>query len=431
MGNGGREHALGWKLRRSSYVSSIQFAPGNDGTAAIGRNVDIASDDIDGLRRYAADNKIALTVVGPEAPLVAGIVDVFLKGHLPVFGPSQTAARVTEGSKILAYQFMNAQNPPIPHPRSYPFYQGQVCQALELAERLGSKNIVIKADGLCGGKGVDLPDSDQDAEISIRGMMEEDRFGSAGRNILIQERLKGEELSVLAVTDGRAVRVFPAARDHKRLKDGDKGPNTGGMGAYAPVPDVSWKLQQRIKDEIILPTIRGLRNSGYPFRGVLYAGIMVTESGPKVLEYNCRFGDPEVQPLMMLLRSDLYQILESCTRGTLGLNIRGEDFRSGGAGCIVLAAEGYPDSPKKGELIFGLHRNLDPDIQIFHAGTKRRGEEGSGLVETSGGRVLGVTAYHRQSVDDALVKAYRAIGQQGVHFANMQYRQDIGQSSHR
>lgn len=411
VGSGGREHALGWVLAKDSPVPELFFAPGNTGTGEIGQNIPIAATDIDELVSWAQTNRPNFTVVGPEASLAAGIVDVFNEHALSIFGPSKAAAQL-EASKSWAMGFMARHR--IPHPRFR--VMSDVNEAMNFINNCPWGKMAIKASGLAAGKGVILPDSRGEAQDAVRGMLSGRAFGDAGRTIVIQERLTGPEVSVLAFCDGKiAVPLLPA-RDHKRLLYGDGGPNTGGMGAFAPVPGIDI---EEIHRTILQPTVDGMREDGHLYKGILYAGLMLTPQGPKVLEYNARFGDPETQPLMMLLASDLMPILMACIRGTLKPEI--VRFRSGAAVCVVLASEGYPGSSTKGVIIEGLDAVRDPNIHVFHAGTLGIG---SGVV-TNGGRVLGVTAYG-ETLSDALTRAYGAIGRDGVHFEGMQYRKDIG-----
>lgn len=404
IGSGGREHALGWRISRDAQSPELFFAPGNAGTEEVGKNIPIGAEDVSGLAAWAKEHRPDLTVVGPEAPLAAGIVDMFEKERLPIFGPTKKAAML-EASKAWAVGFMARHD--IPHPRSRVFRD--VDEATRFIKNAPWSEMVIKASGLAAGKGVILPDTREEAETVVCNMLSGETFGDAGRTIVIQERLFGPEVSVLAFCDGkRAVPLLPA-RDHKRLLDGNGGPNTGGMGAYAPVPDIDI---EEIHRTILQPTVDSMRKEGYPYKGVLYAGLMLTAQGPKVLEYNARFGDPETQPLMMLLASDLAPILLACIQGS----VRPEmvQFRSGAAACVVLASSGYPESSAKDVRIEGLDTVCDPNIHVFHAGA---------------GRVLGVTAYGT-TIGEALKRAYSAIGPDGVHFDGMQYRSDIGKKAY-
>ncbi len=414
IGSGGREHALGWKFSQSPQVEKVYFAPGNGGTDSVGENVAIDATNIDGLMKFAKDKNIDLTFVGPEAPLVSGIVDVFEKEELKIFGPNKKGA-LLEGSKAFAADFM--QKHTIPHPISETFTDPDA--AKKKIQRLTATKSVIKASGLAAGKGVILPQNDKEAFKTIDDIMINKVFGEAGSTAIIQERLSGPEVSIIAFTDGETVVPLVPSQDHKRIFDNDKGPNTGGMGAYAPAPFVTQEQLEDIKKNILERTVRGLAQDGIIFKGILYAGLMMTTDGPKVLEYNVRFGDPETQPLMMLLDCDLYELSMACIEGTLKTEMG--KTRAGTSVCVVLAAKGYPGSYEKEFEIYGLNSIKDQHIQIFHAGTAKK----NSVIITSGGRVLGVTAYG-QDIKTARNKAYSAIGINGVHFDGMQYRKDIG-----
>lgn len=412
VGNGGREHAVGWKIAQSLNNPNLFFVHGNAGTAKIGRNLDIGSTDIDRIIRVAKDNK-AFIIVGPEAPLEKGIVNAAKEAGLRIFGPTKEAARL-ETSKWWAIEFMRRHD--IPHPKSVIFTVPQ--KAEDFFEKNPVWNeMVIKADGLASGKGVFLPSSKEEALETIKRIMIDREFDD-GSKVIIQERLKGKEVSLLAITDGKTVVPLLPAQDYKRLKDGDKGPNTGGMGAFAPAP-MSSELLKQVYDTILRPTVNGTREEGNLFQGVLYVGLMLTGDGPKVLEFNVRFGDPETQPLMMLLESDLFTALKNTTKGEL--NRKDIVFRKGAAICVVLAAEGYPGKPRTGDKIYGLEKINGPDIQAFHAGTKLE----NGKVVTDGGRIVGITAYGKDNVD-ARRKLYPLIGNDGVYFRGMQVRREIG-----
>lgn len=414
IGSGGREHAIGWRLGQDSGTQELFFAPGNAGTGEIGQNVPIPGTDIDALVAWACEHKPDLTVVGPEAPLSEGIVDVFETKSLPIFGPNKAAAQL-EASKAWATSFMERHA--IPHPLSRVFTES--LEALDFVRTNAWDGVVIKADGLAAGKGVIVADSKKEAEAAVHTMMIDGAFAGAGRTVVIQEKLTGPEVSVLAFCDGNVAVPLVPAQDHKRIFDRDLGPNTGGMGAYAPVPLVDDLLLDEIHRTILQPTVDGMREEGHSFKGILFAGLMLTPKGPKVLEYNVRFGDPETEPLIMLLESDLVPILASCIEGTLDPSL--VRFRKGSAACVVIATKGYPETSEKGVLIQGLDASHDPNITVFHAGTLQTDR---GIV-THGGRVLGVTAYGR-TIGEALSRAYGAIGQDGVHFEGMQYRRDIG-----
>lgn len=411
VGSGGREHALGWKLTQSKRVPKLFFAPGNAGTALIGENIETEADDIERLVQQASDKKIRLTIVGPELPLSKGITDAFDGAELPIFGPPPLAARL-ETSKIWAVDFMRRHG--IPHPEGIVTndpnrINGYVAQK-------GIKKVVVKKDGLAAGKGVCVPDNEGELEEFLTNRI------APRERILIQEYLTGFEASVLAFCDGNtAVPIIPI-HDYKRLVE--DGPMTGGMGAYASYPSerMSPQLLAQIQNEILQPTVDGMREEGHPYIGILYAGLMITKDGPKVLEYNARFGDPETQPLMMILETDLLRIIESCIFG--GLKSMKIKYKNGHAVCVVLASKGYPDEPETGHIIKGLNgvKNLK-GVEVFHAGTVRLGK---GNVATSGGRVIGITAFG-STVDNAAKKAYSVIGKDGIYFDGMQYRKDIGQ----
>ena len=415
IGSGGREHALAWKIAQSTRVSRLWVAPGNGGTEALsvpGGNVPIQADDIPGLVRFAQENDVDTTIVGPEVPLAAGLADAFGERRLPVFGPSGRAARI-EASKAFAKEFMRRHG--IPTARYATF--GDFDDAVNHTKAVDYP-IVIKASGLAAGKGVLLPNSLGEAESSLHRIMVERAFGVAGDEVVIEERLSGPEISVLAFSDGETLAVMQAAADHKRAYDGDQGPNTGGMGAYAPTPFATPSLLDEVQRVILQPTINGMSEEGTPYLGVLYAGIMLTDDGPKVLEFNCRFGDPETQVILPLLETDLLDVVEACIEGNLdALDVI---WKSASAATIVLASGGYPGSYEKGYPIAGLEATADVEgVVVFHAGTRRNGAE----VLTNGGRVLNVTAVG-ESLGKALGRAYATI--EKIHFDDMHYRYDIG-----
>ncbi len=416
--NRGRGHALGWKLKVADGSRELFFAPGNYGTSKLGVNVDIDITEIDRLERFASDNEITLTVVGPEVALEKGIVNSFRKDNLAIFGPTQKAA-ILETSKSRAIEFMQRHN--IPHPESKIF--DNINEALSFVENPTWAEIVVKAYGLAAGKGVILPDSIDRAKQAIKRIMIGKEFDD-GKEVIIQKRLRGKEVSLICITDGKTIVPLLPVRDYKRIDDEDKGPNTGGMGAFAPVPEVSKKLLEEIYNTILIPTIRGMEDEGKLYQGVLYAGLMLTEDGPKVLEYNSRFGDPETQVLMMLLKSDLYPALKNAAEGRL----RKKDivFRKGASVCVVLAAEGYPGRPKIGDVVHGLDTIDNPFVQIFDSGMIVR----NGQIETNGGRVLAVTAYGKD-IEDARRQVYGSIGQKGIIFRGAQYRSNVGKGVQR
>ncbi len=418
IGSGGREHALAWKLAQSSRLSHLYVAPGNGGTGkgtipnahCTIENVPIQADDNAALVTFARENAIKLVIVGPEVPLATGLVDALQAVGIDAFGPSQAAAQL-EASKAHAKAFMTRHN--IPTARCAVFTEFEAAR-----DHLHSVDypIVVKASGLAAGKGVIIPETTREAEVALREMMLNHIFDAAGDEVLIEERLTGEEVSLLAFTDGETVRTMPPAQDHKRLLDADKGPNTGGMGAYAPTPACPPQLAEMLTRTVLQPTVDGLRAEGTPLVGILYAGLMLTTDGPRVLEFNCRFGDPEAQVLIPLLDSDLITIAEACVAGRLAeIDVH---WKAGAAACVVLAAQGYPGKYVKGHEISGLN-DLPENAIIFQAGTMSTGEK----VLTNGGRVLGVTGWATTS-SAALQTAYAAI--EHVSFEGMQYRQDIG-----
>jgi phosphoribosylamine--glycine ligase len=408
VGSGGREHAIAWKVTQSSRLAQLFVAPGNAGTAAY--NVPINADGIPALVTFASDQQIDLVIIGPEAPLAIGLADALRAAGRSVFGPSQAAAQI-EASKAFSKDFMQRHNIPTARFATFTEYREALKYLLSV-----DYPIVIKASGLAAGKGVILPDCADDAEAALRAIMLDKEFGAAGDEVIIEERLSGEEVSLLAFADGVTIKPMPSAQDHKRIFDNDEGPNTGGMGAYAPAPILPPALVEEYTRSILQPTIDGLRAEGRPFVGVLYAGLMLTADGPRVLEYNCRFGDPETQAILPLLETDLIDITVACANGTL--NQMEIQWKQGAAACVVIAAEGYPGSYPSGCEIHGLDipRN---DAVVFHAGTKLH----DGKVVTAGGRVLGVTGFGAH-FREAIEYAYQAVGQ--VEFEGMQYRTDIG-----
>jgi len=412
IGEGGREHALCWKLAASPHVAEVFCAPGNGGTGAVAINVPVASSDIDALLAFARDNEIDLTVVGPEVPLVAGIVDRFQAAGLGVFGPTAAAARL-EGSKAFAKAFMARHGIPTAAYAAFTVLE----QALAYIGEQGAP-IVVKASGLAAGKGVIVAQSLVEAEAAVRAIMAERAFGDAGAQVVIEECLVGEECSVLAITDGDALFTLPAAQDHKAIGEGDTGPNTGGMGAYCPAPLLTPALAERVEREILRPVVDGMRSEGAPLAGVLYAGLMIVRGEPYVLEFNCRFGDPECQPLMANLDNDLYEVLAAAVAGTLADHR--PVARAGAALTVVMASEGYPGSYPKGREITGIEAAEEaPDTLVFHAGTRAEGER----ILTSGGRVLGVTGLGT-TLAEAQARAYAACEE--IHFTGAYYRRDIG-----
>ena len=415
IGSGGREHALAWKLSQSPKVQQVYVAPGNGGTALSPNLKNVPLTDLAALRDWALAEKIALTVVGPEQPLAAGVVDDFRAHGLRIFGPTKAAAQL-ESSKAFSKDFMARHG--IPTAAYETFSDPGAAHAY--VDRLGAP-IVVKADGLAAGKGVVVAATKEEAHAAIDDMLGGNTLGVAhndgGARVVIEEFLQGEEASFIVLCDGKNVVAMASSQDHKRLKDGDEGPNTGGMGAYSPAPVVTPDVHARAMRDVILPTIRGMDKDGIPFTGFLYAGLMIDGDGkPKTLEFNTRMGDPETQPIMMRLKSDLVDVLMAATSGKLDEVELKWDRRV--ALGVVLAAGGYPLSPKKGDLISGLPKPTD-EVVVFHAGTVAEGDQ----VKTAGGRVLCVTAL-ADSVKQAQTKAYDAA--RGIHFDGMQYRRDIG-----
>lgn len=400
VGQGGREHVLAWKLWRSPRVREIFVAPGNAGTAEDAANVEIAATDIEGLVRFATQEKIGLTVIGPEAPLVAGLADALRKAGLLVFGPNKNAAEL-EGSKVFAKQFMRQHGVPTAEFRAFDSSR----DAFGYVEERPETPLVVKADGLAAGKGVFVCSTKAEALEAIREVAVKRVFGDAGNRIVVEERLDGQEASILAVVDGKSILPLESAQDHKAAYDGDQGPNTGGMGAYSPAPIVTPELMDTVIDKILVPTVHGLSKIGRPFNGVLYAGLMLTSQGPRVLEFNTRFGDPEAQPVLMRLKTDLFELLLAAAERKLD-RFPALEWDARPAVCVVMAAEGYPGHYEKGRPIRGLAEAATlPDVKVFHAGTKRLAD---GTVVTDGGRVLGVTALG-ENLAAAKLRAYQAV----------------------
>ena len=418
IGGGGREHALAWKLRQSPKVTRIYCAPGNAGIAAIADCVDIPADDIPALLSFAKENKVDLTVVGPEGPLTQGIADRFLEAGLSIFGPSRAAAEI-EGSKVYAKTIMEKYHIPT---AGYAVFT-DVAEALAYLDGV-SLPCVLKADGLAAGKGVIVAEDIASAKAAASAILVEREFGEAGARLVIEDYLTGEEVSILAFSDGETVLPMISSQDHKRAYDGDKGPNTGGMGAYAPAPVCTPEVAQFALTKILKPMIQGLKAEGRPYLGVIYAGLMVQDGQPKVLEFNARFGDPETQPVLSLLATDLVDIMEAALEGRLD---RIElEWKPGASVCVVMASDGYPGDYEKNKPILGLDKvgadAANSGVMVFHAGATRQGNE----VVTAGGRVLGVTATG-PDVAAAIEKAYAAVGQ--IHFQGAHYRKDIGQKA--
>lgn len=414
IGSGGREHALAWKAAQSPRVDRVYVAPGNAGTALEPgvRNIPIAADDIGKLLEFARQNAIGLTIVGPEAPLVAGIVDSFHEAGLPCFGPTREAARL-EGSKSFCKDFLVRHGIPTAEYRMFT----EDKPAEEYIRQKGTP-IVVKADGLAAGKGVVVARCEEEAIGAVRDMLSGNAFGSAGHRVVVEEFLQGEEASFIVMADGTHALPLATSQDHKARDDGDRGPNTGGMGAYSPAPVITPEIHGRVMDEIILPTLRGMAEDGTPYTGFLYAGLMILPDGtPKVLEFNCRLGDPEAQPILLRLRSDLVELCLAALQGRLDQVDAEWDPRA--ALGVVMAAGGYPFDYRKGDLLEGLDRVHAPGAKVFHAGTALAGQK----VLTAGGRVLCVNALG-STIAEAQRNAYHLVGK--IHWPGVYYRTDIG-----
>jgi phosphoribosylamine--glycine ligase len=415
IGSGGREHALAWKMAKSPKVSKIYCAPGNAGISQAAECVAIDAGDMPALIAFAREKAVDLTVVGPEAPLADGVVDEFEKAGLRIFGPSKKAAEI-ESSKSFAKRLMQRYHIPTAAGKAFTGFESAKAYINKMPEPL-----VVKADGLAAGKGVMVCETRKAALDALNRIMKEESFGEAGRKVVIEECLTGEEASFIAFTDGEHVVPLPASQDHKAVYDNDQGPNTGGMGAYSPAPLVDAAMQQKIMSEIMIPTVRAMAAEGRPYKGVLYAGLMIERDQAKVVEFNARFGDPETQPLLMRIKSDIVPIMEAVVDGGLDKCRIEVDKRF--AVCVVMAAEGYPGSYKKGMELAGLDdaRRLK-DVEVFHSGTAEK----NGKLVTNGGRVLGVTALG-DTIYKAIEKAYEAAGK--ISFNGVHYRSDIGQKA--
>jgi len=410
IGSGGREHAIAWRLAQSPRVQKVFVAPGNGGTARENGLENIAITEISELAEFALAEGIYLTVVGPEAPLAEGVVDLFRSKGLRIFGPTKACAQL-ESSKRFAKEFMTRHR--IPTAAFASFDQAQ--PAHDYVEARGAP-IVVKADGLAAGKGVVVAASKEEAHRAIDQILVERAMGAAGSRVVVEEFLEGEEASFIVMADGEHVLALATSQDHKRLQDGDQGPNTGGMGAYSPAPVVTPQLHARVLREVIQPVLKGMAEEGHPYSGFLYAGLMIAGGNPRVLEFNCRLGDPETQPILLRLKSDLFELIEGAVDGKLDrLNIEWDRRPALG---VVIAAAGYPDSPRKGDAVTGLPAPED-DVRVFHSGTAVK----DGATVTNGGRVLCVTALG-QTITLAQRRAYEAVA--GVRFDGMQFRRDIG-----
>lgn len=416
IGSGGREHALCWALAKSPKVEKVFAAPGNPGTAEIAENVDIDIGNIQALVRFARDNKIDLTVPGPEAVLADGIVDAFLEADLRIFGPTKAAAEI-EGSKTFAKNLMRKHGIPTADYGSFDREE----DALRYIEDMEETRLVVKADGLAAGKGVIVCTTQQDAIDAVKSCMADKAFGNAGNRIVIEERMYGEEVSILALTDGKTIAPLASAQDHKAAFDNDNGPNTGGMGAYSPAPVLTDELLNEAIEKILVPTVHAMNREGRRYKGVLYAGLMITRSGPKVVEFNCRFGDPEIQPVAMRLDTDLVDLLNAVVDTKLDkVDIKWKDEA---AVCVVMASGGYPGDYEKGKAITGINEAEKLDgVKVFHAGTAMK----TGKIVTNGGRVLNVTALGKD-IPAAIENAYEAVSK--ISFDEAHYRKDIGKKA--
>ncbi len=413
VGGGGREHALCWKIAQSQKVTEVFCAPGNAGIGAVAQCIDIGATDIDRLVAFVREMDIGLTIVGPEDPLCRGIVDRFEAEGLRIFGPRKDAAEL-EGSKVFSKYIMTQYMIPTAVARSFDDLE----RATEFL-RTADFPTVIKADGLAAGKGVTVAKNFDEAVAALQECLEEERFGEAGARVLIEEYLRGVEASVFAVTDGKTIAVLPTARDYKRAFDGDDGPNTGGMGAFSPSAALTPAIMDQVVGQILVPTVHAMNKEGRTYRGMLFAGLMLTKGGPKVIEFNCRMGDPEAQPVFMRLKSDLIEVIEAVLDGRLEeVEL---DYRDDAACCVVMASEGYPSSGPVGRPISGLDEaGAMEDVQVFHAATRRH----EGQVVTSGGRVLGVTALG-SDIAAARARAYEAA--EKISFKGARYRVDIAE----
>ena len=412
VGSGGREHAIAWKLKQSKKLDKLYIAPGNAGTAQFGKNVPISDTDIDKLVDFAKENKVGLAIIGPEDPLSMGLVDAMEAAGIKAFGPCGEAAQL-EADKAFAKQLMRASSVSTAEARVFDRYSDAKAY---IASR--DEPVVIKAAGLAKGKGVIVCDDPSDGIIAAEKIMEDRIFGDAGAHLIVEEKLIGEEASILAFVDGHNIYVMESSQDHKPIGDGDTGPNTGGMGAYSPAPIVTESLMDRITREILVPVVDGMNRQGTPYRGILYAGLMMTSGGPRVLEFNVRFGDPETQPILMRLQSDLLEVFLAVCDGKLDEITLKWDRRP--AVCVVMSSGGYPGDYEKGKVITGLDEAAQlEDVMVFHAGTTTNDQ---GQIVTNGGRVLGVTALG-QNVAEAKAQAYRAV--EKIQFDGAYCRKDI------
>lgn len=417
VGSGGREHALCWKLAQSPKVTKVFAAPGNSGCALVGECVDVDVGNMRQLVRWARENDIGLVIPGSETYYVDGIVDAFKEAGIPVFGPSKAAAEL-EGSKSFAKGLMRRHG--IPTADFAEFEQAEA--ALRYLDSRSEGPVVVKADGLCAGKGVVVCQNLEEARQAVRRIMLDQEFGRAGSRVIIEEMLRGQEVTILALTDGKTIAPLASSQDHKAAFDDDKGPNTGGMGAYSPAPILTDALMDEVVERILVPTVHAMNEEGRRFRGLLYAGLMLTGGGPRVLEYNVRFGDPETQPILMRLKSDLFELLDATVKGRLAE--QKIEWSDDPAVCVVLASGGYPGSYEKGKVVSGLEKAAErPNTVVFHAGAKLNRQK---QVVTDGGRVFGVTSTGKD-IRTAIANAYRAVGD--VSFEGMRFRSDIGRKA--
>ncbi|HKK44125.1 MAG TPA: phosphoribosylamine--glycine ligase [Balneolaceae bacterium] len=413
LGSGGREHAMAWSIAKSDKLNQLYIAPGNPGTAQVGSNVDLSLSNFDDILKFIEEKDIGLTVVGPEQPLVEGITDFLEKKGHSVFGPSKYAAQL-EGSKKFANEFMKKNRVPTADFETY--NRDGFDRALRDIKNKGQYPVVLKADGLAGGKGVFICETEDEVEKRLDELKEDDRFEDAAQTLVVEEFMKGEEASVFVISDGRTAKIIHYAQDHKRIGEGDTGLNTGGMGAYCPTPVIDEKMLQIVEKEIILPTISAMLLDEHPYKGILYCGLMITEEGPKVVEFNCRFGDPECQAILPSLQSDLLELMDAAANEELGskeVNID-DQYRC----CVVLASEGYPVKYEKGKEITGIE-DVSKDAMVFHAGTKLQDEK----LLTNGGRVLSVVGAG-DTLQQAIDSTYRQV--EKISFDKMYYRSDIG-----
>ncbi|SHE44547.1 phosphoribosylamine--glycine ligase [Fodinibius roseus] len=413
LGSGGREHAMAWSIARSDKLDTLYIAPGNPGTAQLGENVDLSLSDFQAILRFVEEQGIDLTVVGPEQPLVNGITDFLEDNGHKVFGPSKKAAQL-EGSKKFANEFMKENH--IPTADFDTYRQDEFDKALSVIKKRDIYPVVLKADGLAGGKGVFICETEEEVEKRLRELKENARFGEAAETLVVEEFMKGDEASVFVISDGKTAKIIHYAQDHKRIGEGDTGLNTGGMGAYAPTPVLGSRMLQRIEKEIILPTISAMLLDDNPYKGILYCGLMITTEGPKVVEYNCRFGDPECQAILPSLESDLLDLMEAAASEELDQkNVKVDNrYRC----CVVLASEGYPLDYVKGKEITGIE-DVSDDALVFHAGTRRE----NGKILTDGGRVMNVVG-GGETLPEAIKNTYREVKK--INFGNKYFRSDIG-----